>query len=350
MHIELLSRENQYDYKNYVEQHPNANIYHTIEWKRVLEDTYRYRPYYLLLRDNSSVKAVLPLFYIDTWLGGRRLVSLPFSHYVPILYDNNESLSFLVDYVVSLSKRLQCHFVQLRCGDISLAECFMPIQTHYRSELSLAGRSIDDIWRRRNMNQVRQCVKRARRKDILVKEVTELKDYRHFYMLELKTRHFQGMPCYPQMLFDNIYYHLCLNRLCNLFLAYYEGYALAGLIILCYNKNAIYAYGGSLKDKEVLSKRPNEALFWHAIEFTKAQDINMFDFGSTPLSNKGLLQFKKKWGTETEDLFYLYFSKDNRARGINREGTASKVASRALRLMPEKLFELVGSKLIRQVG
>jgi lipid II:glycine glycyltransferase (peptidoglycan interpeptide bridge formation enzyme) len=135
-----------------------------------------------------------------------------------------------------------------------------------------------------------------------------------------------------------------------LFFAFSEERVLAGLITLHYNRNAIYAYGASLKESAALSKQPNEAVFWHAIQAMKAADMEVFDFGSTPLSNKGLLQFKKKWATRTEDLFYLYGSKKNRVKGINRKRFSRGLVSGALKLLPERVFEFLGERLIRQVG
>jgi hypothetical protein len=121
-------------------------------------------------------------------------------------------------------------------------------------------------------------------------------------------------------------------------------------VVFLYNRTAIYSYGGSCKDDSALRKRPNEAVFWHAIREMKRAGMEVFDFGSTPVAHANLLRFKKKWNTKTEDLFYLYWKDGHRTGGFNREGSAARFVSRSLTVLPERLFEMVGKRLIRQVG
>ncbi|MEP6664139.1 MAG: hypothetical protein ABJC04_10785, partial [Verrucomicrobiota bacterium] len=59
--------------------HPGATFFHTAGWAKVLQDTYGHRPkYFAVLRENQ-LRALLPVMEVDSWLTGRRGVSLPFT-------------------------------------------------------------------------------------------------------------------------------------------------------------------------------------------------------------------------------------------------------------------------------
>ncbi|HEY5214960.1 MAG TPA: hypothetical protein VIJ38_18275, partial [Acidobacteriaceae bacterium] len=70
-----------------VASHPQASVFHTHAWLSALKVTYGYRP---LVLTTSAPRAPLTdaivFCEVDSWLTGRRLVSLPFSdHCEPLL-------------------------------------------------------------------------------------------------------------------------------------------------------------------------------------------------------------------------------------------------------------------------
>ena len=48
-------------------------------------------------------------------------------------------------------------------------------------------------------------------------------------------------------------------------------------------------------------------IVWEAIKAAKKEGKEIFDFGLTPPDNKGLFDFKKRWGTEDNILNYYYY-------------------------------------------
>ena len=62
----------------FVSNHPYGSPFHLIAWKESIEQTFGYRPFYLLATIGDRVAGVLPLFLAKSLLTGRRLISSPF--------------------------------------------------------------------------------------------------------------------------------------------------------------------------------------------------------------------------------------------------------------------------------
>ena len=83
--VRYLSAEDEPAWDDYVQNHVQGSPFHLIAWKRSIEQTFRYRPYYLLARDGSRIEGVLPLFLIRNLMIGKALISTPFAVYGGIL-------------------------------------------------------------------------------------------------------------------------------------------------------------------------------------------------------------------------------------------------------------------------
>ena len=57
----------------------NATVFHTSAWARVLADSYRYRPSYVVFQPEDGERTLLPMFEVKSVITGTRGVSLPFT-------------------------------------------------------------------------------------------------------------------------------------------------------------------------------------------------------------------------------------------------------------------------------
>src|SRR5688572_31401226 len=58
---------------------PGHTFFHSAAWARTLEESYGYKPMYFAKVENGGLRALLPVMEVDSWLTGKRGVSLPFS-------------------------------------------------------------------------------------------------------------------------------------------------------------------------------------------------------------------------------------------------------------------------------
>ena len=64
-----------------VRNHPDATIFHSAAWARVLVDTYGHRPCYLQISLHGNLLALIPMMEVQTMLTKSRGICLPFSDY-----------------------------------------------------------------------------------------------------------------------------------------------------------------------------------------------------------------------------------------------------------------------------
>src|SRR6056297_2806963 len=103
MDVRYLKENDWIHLNDYFSSKEGANIYHLRHWKNILVTTYKFTPHYIIAVDNNHIKGFLPLFKIRNPLGQKKLISLPFSHFVPVLYDSDEALRELLFATESLA-------------------------------------------------------------------------------------------------------------------------------------------------------------------------------------------------------------------------------------------------------
>ena len=85
--MKVINPENDQRWDEFVDMHPHGSIYHYSAWRQVLLSTYGYTPFYIALENSATgrFEGILPLMLIKSRITGKRLVSLPFTSYCPML-------------------------------------------------------------------------------------------------------------------------------------------------------------------------------------------------------------------------------------------------------------------------
>ena len=345
MNIQIMKDEG--EYRNFIESSPEANIYHTLEWRDIIAQSYGFTPKYLLAKENDKVLGVLPLFEVKTFLRGKRLISIPFSHYVKFLAKNDSAKNTLLSWVEEQIKQNTYKYAELRFGyEIDFNPSFQNAVLNYNTMLDL-NKPRDEIWKN-FQSSVKRAIRKAVKSEVVIKQTDKLSDYDIFYELEAETRKKQGMPIYPFTFFRLLSEKLAASQKCRLYLAYHNEVPISGVIILEYNKYAIYGYGASKNNPEYQRYRPTNLLFWEAIQQAHERGNRLFDFGTSPLSNEGLLKFKKRWGTQTEKLSYCFVTASGEKPFVERGSKKVAVVSSILKKTPLPLFKAIGPFLLRE--
>ena len=81
----------------FLERHARASVFHSRGWLEALRRTYGYEPIvYTTSPPTADLANGLVFCRIDSWLTGRRLVSLPFSDHTEPLVDSEGELQYLL--------------------------------------------------------------------------------------------------------------------------------------------------------------------------------------------------------------------------------------------------------------
>ena len=353
MNVELLAPEAEPEYAQYVEEAPERLAYHLLAWRDILRDVYRYEPRYLIARDDSgALCGALPLFLIHTLVGGRRLVSLPFSHLVPMLGAQDAQVAqALVEAALEMARRERCRFLRLKHGAPLPDSCGLrAVEEVFNSPLDIA-RPLEEVRAGFHKKSVGWSIRRAMRSDLTVVEGDQTDDYRAFFNLELETRKRQGSPPYAFAFFRRLCTDLAPQGVSRLWLVKLRGQAVAGVICLNYGETAIYGYAASVSDREVLRLRPNNLAVWTGIQTAHEAGMKCFDFGITRPSEQGLLKFKSRWGAEdTKPIYHYALLRTKHVPSMDQDSFAVRAASAVLKRLPLPILRAVGPPLLRQLG
>ena len=280
---------------------------------------------------------------IDSILTGKRGVSLPFSDECRLISENRHQFNKLTEFIYEYGKNNGWKHVELRGGEDWLAGSLVK-DYHYTHSIDL-NKDLNRIFTAFKSN-VKRNIKRAEKEQLEVAIGNSWNTMKVFYKLNCVTRKRHGLPPQPLLFFRNIYENIILKQKGIILIALYHRKIIAGAIFFNFKNNAIYKYGAS--DKDFQKYRPNNLVIWEAIKWYYHRDFKSFSFGRSGPQNKGLLQFKRGWGTQEKKLHYYKYDLRKDCFAFNEADF--KTSYGIFRHMPLPLLRITGKILYRHVG
>jgi len=338
-------------WNTFVEMHPLASIYHHSCWMELLRQTYDYKPYYLACTDEQDhFQAILPLFLVKSWLTGKRLISVPFSPYSGPLFNDEENLNPILRVLENRARCLEVDYVQLRCAtnDFHFKRANYYKNEYYRIHKLDLRPNTDILIASFHKSCIQRPILRSLKNGLVMKIAESEEDVKSFYHLQSQTRKKHGVPPQPYAYFLNMWKILYPLGYVQLLLAVYENRTVAAVLLLKFKETVIYQNGAS--DEQFLSLKPNHFLLWKAIEMAKAEGYHHFDFGTSSPQDKGLIQFKQRWGTKEYYLPYYCYPKGS-VKTTNIESRLPfRVATAVFHYLPISVLRRIGEISYRHVA
>ena len=285
---------------DFVQNHPNGNIFHTPEMYVVYLNTPKFSPLVLIATDKNDTivgclmsviqreyKGIIGEFTTRSIIMGGPLT------------ENNSTLiadALLRKYnEIIKSKAIYSQFRNL--FDLTVFEgVFIKNGYHFEEhldiilDLTLSVKELEDNLHKER----RRNIAKAEKEGLVFRQLNELNEINDVILLLKKTYDRAKVP----MSYDELFVQSrkILGEKVNYFGAYYDGIMIAGQVRLCY-KDTVYAwYSGS--DANYLNKRPNDFLLWNVILWSKEHNFKVFDFGGagTPNVPYGVRDYKLKFG------------------------------------------------------
>lgn len=331
------------EWQKFVQTHEWASPYLDSTWIEHLSASFGWKSCHAVMRENGALQGLLPAFICGLPLH-RRVVSLPFCHYAPMLTDDvslvPDMLRTLKEY--ALDKRVDSVMLRALLADKNtleqLAEVSVsPLQGWHSqpdkwvSVLDLrqyGGRAVP------HAGAVARNIRKAVGLGVFVKEETSPETCRALYDMLLVTRKRQGVPPYPRFFIENLYH--CKGV--RIFQAHWQNKPVATVALLGTQRRAIYMYGASLP--EAYAVRANDLLFAKIIDVLSVEAAFELDFGSTPMWHTELLRFKNKWGCLSTAMSSLVWSVNGcpEKRQDPRTTLLGRWAGACIRRMPNALL------------
>jgi hypothetical protein len=283
---------------------------------------------------------LLPVMQVDSFITGRRGISLPFSDICNMVAESDGAARFLVDSVLNYGRQHRWKSVELRGGNPVLNDC-LPLTRYIEHRLSL--NDSEEVIYKRFKDSLKRNIKKSINEKVEVRIRNHPDDLLEFIRLNRMTRKKHGLPPQPDSFFNSIFKEFAENQ-CYTGVALYQDKVIAASVFLGIRQEILYKYGAS--DYHYQSLRANNLLMWEAIRFFKKAGYQRFSFGRTYPEHQGLMQFKNSFTEERNDIYYYKY--DFRKNSYIADSDPEKsFINNLFRMMPLKLLSLIGRILYR---
>jgi hypothetical protein len=335
----------------FVWRHPRASVFHSTAWLEALSRTYGYKPIaYTTSSAGQRLENGMVFCRVESWLTGRRMVSLPFSDHCEPLVDTQEDLEIIAVALDQESRRGHWRYIEMRPLQrfeivTSLQRATVPYTFH---QLDLSP-DIDTLFRNCHKNSTQRKIVRAEREGLRYSEGSTKDLLDHFYWLLANTRKRHSRPPQPRSWFVNLID--CFGDALKIRVAFKEDQPVASVLTIRHKDTMVYKYGGS--DPRFNNLGGMHLLLWGAIQEAKSSGLHSFDFGRSEARQQGLITFKQRWGTTQSNLIYSRYGLSDNINHMFEPSTQnwkSRVAHYLLAHMRPGILSLAGRALYRHVG
>jgi CelD/BcsL family acetyltransferase involved in cellulose biosynthesis len=334
-----------------VRRHPRASVFHSAAWLTALSRTYGYQPVaYTTSPAGQDIENALVFCPVESWLTGRRLVSLPFSDHCEPLVNSGEELEVLAGALAQKTSQEQWRYLELRpLRPFTLITPLRHTQVAYAFHQLDLEPSLDTIFRNFHKDSIQRKIRRGEREGLRYCEgaTPELLD--QFYGLVKVTRKRHNLPPQSRRWFSNLLE--CFGETLKIRVAYKGDRPVAAMLTLQHKDTLIYKYGCS--DARFNNLGSMHLLFWKSIQEAKTKGLRVLDFGRTDAGQQGLITFKNRWGAEQSVLTYSRFGaaeKSTHIFDLSASQWKRKATTFALSHLSPRVLSVIGQIVYRHIG
>jgi hypothetical protein len=317
------------------------SFFHSVSWEKVLTETYNYTPAHFSTDKNGASVAALSTMEVDSWLTGRRGISLPFTDEFEPFGADRKSFQKVFEEAVEFGKLRGWKFLELRGGRKFFGGVPSSV-SFYGHSLKMAGDE-NHLFSRLE-SSARRAIRKAEKEKVTVKISQDLDAVKIFHSLQCLTRKRHGLPPQSFSFFQNIHKFVLSRNAGIVVLAFFENKPAAGAVYFYSGGRAIYKFGAS--DETFQHLRANNLIMWEAIKWFLRRGVKKLDFGKTSISNEGLRRFKSSWRADERKI--EYFKYDLRKNCfVTARDESSGWHNRVFRALPVFALRAIGNVLYR---
>jgi hypothetical protein len=281
---------------------------------------------------------------VESWLTGRRLVSLPFSDHCDPLIDTSDERDCILAHLKRSVDRWKLTYAEIRPVSYQPgSHDGLGADSTYQFHCLDLRRSTQELFGNFHKDCVQRKIRRAEREGLKYEEGTSEDLLRKFYKLIMMTRRRQYLPPQPLTWFRGLI--AAFGEDLKIRIASKDDLPIAGILTLSHKKSMIYKYGGS--DASFHKFGGMAFLFWKAIQDAKDNGLEELDMGRSDTDNSGLVAFKQHFGaTGTLLRYWTYPPRPPVAKSTWKKSLARHLVSPA----PDFVLEAIGALLYKHIG
>ena len=288
-----LDNSNAMDWEVVNENSPHGSLFHTLKWKRLLEESferYAVTRYFLIYRDMQPV-ALCPFF--ERGISGfKTLVTLPDVSLNPcdhLVTGDSCNAGRLVEICEDIARSQGASFITFGvCGEhpSAFARLGVPLySTGGRMVLDLSKKPPDWIWKHEFSNNQRNKIRRFDKDGFVLDHITSREGLATFYPYYAADLHCIGGRPHPLSYFEKLLTSYSGESPDGVMLTVLrKGESVAGgLLALFWNvRRILYWRYFSLNRSLPNVYTPFYYLVWHAVKEAYERGCRVVDFGGTP--------------------------------------------------------------------
>lgn len=305
------------EYENFVKSDDKNLVYLSAQYKMLLERMLKAESIYFIAVDNNKIVGILPSFLIRNSKYGSVINSLPFyGSNGGIISSSEEVRDGLLNAFNNVVKEERCvsstiitspfetnlqwyddnvkySFIDERIGQIT----FLPKIED--------GMDISDALMKLFHYKTRNSIRKAEKQGVEVIKCNDDNAWKYlFEQHELNMNRIGGLSK-DKLFFDSIKLLFQEDSDYNIYLGKYNGEIVSACLVLYYNKTVEYFV--PVTTEEYRNLQPLSRIIVEIMKDAVLCGYENWNWGGTWLSQGGVYDFKKKWGTK--DLKYFYYNK-----------------------------------------
>lgn len=307
MSIKIVQHLDSAQWRDFIDGHPQSNIFHTPEMFQVFARAKGHRPTLWATIDNDDQVLTLLLPVQITLKDGllRRLTTRSVA-YGSVLCASNaagKQASATLFRTYAQEAGSEALFTELRnLSDLNtiqsmLNDCGFVYKDHlnYLIDLDRPTEAIMQGIGKRTRKKIRRNL---RRDELTIEEVTQREQLTDWYAILRQTYNRARVPLADRSLFEAAFDILYPRGMAKFLVARVNEACAAVSIELLY-KDTMYAWYGGM-DRAYSAFYPNEVLMWHILQWGAEHGYKVYDFGGAgrPDEEYGVRAFKAKFGGE----------------------------------------------------
>lgn len=333
--------ESRGEWDDYVARSSRAELYHDYRWRALIEGVFGHRSLYLLARDATGVRGVLPLVRLKSRLFGDFLVSVPYLNYGGVLADSDAARQALLAESVRRGRDLGVDHIELRHRDEPRLD--WPAREDKVAMLLELPSSQDDLWRTFSA-KLKSQIRRPEKEGAVVRQGGRelLSD---FFAVFSRNMRDLGTPVYPQRFFAAILETFA--RETSVFVVDLAGKPVAAGIVVAHRDTLEIPWASSLR--EANRAGVNMLLYAAVLRHAIARGLRRFDFGRST-KDSGTYRFKEQWGARPLQLHWHYWlPHGGPLPQINPNNPKYRAAISMWRRLPVPIANFLGPQIVKNL-
>jgi len=342
-------------WKQYVDESPKATFYHRIEWKQIIEKSFRHKTYYLIaerplnnpinsINSTNSINpivGILPMVHIKSLIFGSIFCSMPFLNFGGVCADDDEAERALILAAEKIMREQKGDYIEFR--HLRPSSTNLMGKTHKLSMTLELARDPEALWSKFSSKH-RQTIRKAAKNGLEVRfgKKELLND---FYTIICQGWRDLGTPIYSNTFFENIMD--LLRDSVEICLVTYQGKPIATAFVGLFKKTVEGMWLSFLRESAKL--QTNYFQYWEMIKRACEKGYDEFHLGRSTVEGGGEL-FKEKWNAIPKQLYWEYIL--NRCETIpelNVQNPKYQFAIRAWRRLPLPVTKMLGPILAKSI-